>query len=43
MPVKLLWYDVEMFGPDSRTPDFRLHTLKLVNKPAQDSLMGVPQ
>jgi prepilin-type N-terminal cleavage/methylation domain-containing protein len=43
MPVKLLSYTVEMFGPDSRAPDFRLHTLKLVNKPAQDSLMRAPQ
>jgi prepilin-type N-terminal cleavage/methylation domain-containing protein len=43
MPVKLLSYAVEMFGPDSRAPDFRLHTLKLVNKAAQDSLMRVPQ
>jgi prepilin-type N-terminal cleavage/methylation domain-containing protein len=31
MPVKLLRYTVEMFNPDSRTPDFRLQTLKLVN------------
>jgi prepilin-type N-terminal cleavage/methylation domain-containing protein len=43
MQVKLLSYTVEMFGSDSRAPDYRLHTLKLVNKPAQDSLMGAPQ
>ena len=43
MPVKLLSYTVEMFGSDSRAPDFRLHTLKLVNKSEQDSLMRVPQ
>jgi prepilin-type N-terminal cleavage/methylation domain-containing protein len=36
IPVRLLSYTVEMFGPDSRSPDFRLHTLKLVNKSAQD-------
>jgi prepilin-type N-terminal cleavage/methylation domain-containing protein len=43
MPVKLLSYTVEMFGPDSRAPDYRLHSLKLVNKPAQDSQMRAPQ
>ena len=30
MPVKLLRYTVEMFNPDSRAPDYRLQTLKLV-------------
>lgn len=43
MPVKLLSYTVEMFGTDPRTPDFRLHTMKLVNKPAQDAQMRVSQ
>jgi len=43
MPVKLLSYTVEMFGPNSRTPDYRLHTLKLVDKPAQDSQTKGPQ
>ena len=43
MPVKLLAYTVVMFGPGSRAPDYRLHTLKLVNKPAQDSLTGAPE
>ena len=43
IPVKLLSYTVEMFGPDSRAPDYRLHTLKLVNKSAQDLQLGVPQ
>jgi len=42
MPVKLLSYTVEMFGPDSRAPDYQLHTLKLVNKPASDLQMRVP-
>jgi len=43
MPVKLLSYTVIMFGPGSKSPDYRLHTLKLVNKQAQDSQTGVPQ
>jgi prepilin-type N-terminal cleavage/methylation domain-containing protein len=43
MPVKLLSYTVEVAGPDSRSPDYRLHTLKLVNKPAMDSQMAVPR
>jgi prepilin-type N-terminal cleavage/methylation domain-containing protein len=43
LPVKLLSYTVEMFGPDSMAPDYRLHTLKLVNKSAKDSQMRLPQ
>jgi prepilin-type N-terminal cleavage/methylation domain-containing protein len=43
MPVKLLSYTVEMLGPDSRSPDYRLHTLKLVNKPAQNLQIGAPR
>lgn len=35
MPVKLLHYTVEMIGPDSRAPDYRLQTLKLVSKQAE--------
>ena len=31
MPVKALAYTVEITGPESETPDFRLHTLKLVS------------
>ena len=30
MPVKLLAFTVEVMGPESKTPDFRLETLKLV-------------
>ncbi len=30
LPIKMLSYSVEVFGPESRTPDLRLHTLKLV-------------
>ena len=30
MPVKLLAYTVEVMGPESKTPDFRIETLKLV-------------
>jgi hypothetical protein len=37
LPVKLLSYTVEMMGPDSRTPDYRLQSVKLVRVP-QDEL-----
>lgn len=30
LPVKLMSYSVEVFAPDSGTPDFRLNTLRLV-------------
>lgn len=43
MPVKLLSFTVEMFGPDSKTPDCRLHTLKLTSKPLQNLQLGVTQ
>ncbi len=42
MPVKLLRYTVEMYNPDSRAPDYRLQTLKLVNKRAQAPTAGIP-
>jgi prepilin-type N-terminal cleavage/methylation domain-containing protein len=32
MPIQLLSYTVEMFSPDSREPEYRLHMLKLVKK-----------
>jgi prepilin-type N-terminal cleavage/methylation domain-containing protein len=41
LPVKLLYYTVEMIGPDSRTPDYRLQTLKLVKVPPEEQSMGV--
>jgi len=41
MTVKLLRYTVEMFGPDSRGPDYRLRTLKLVNKRPNETPLGV--
>ncbi len=31
MPMKMFSYAVEVFAPESVAPDFRLHTLKLVN------------
>lgn len=40
MPVKLLSYTVEIMGPESKTPDFRIETLKLV--PTRTEL-GPPQ
>ena len=43
LPVKLLSYTVEMFSPDSRAPDYRLQTLKLVNKRAQQPSGGLPE
>jgi prepilin-type N-terminal cleavage/methylation domain-containing protein len=43
MPVKMLRFTLEMFNPDSRAPDFRLQTLKLLNKRSEESLTGVPQ
>jgi prepilin-type N-terminal cleavage/methylation domain-containing protein len=39
-PVKLLCYTVEMLSPGSRAPDYRLQTLKLVNRRAQQPSMG---
>lgn len=32
MQVKLFCYTVEMFGPDSRGPDYQLQTIKMVKK-----------
>ena len=41
LQVKLLYYTVEMIGPDSRTTDYRLQTLKLVKVPADEQSMGL--
>jgi prepilin-type N-terminal cleavage/methylation domain-containing protein len=43
MPVQMLAYTVEMFGPNSSSPDYRLHTLKLVPKIREDQFMRPPQ
>jgi prepilin-type N-terminal cleavage/methylation domain-containing protein len=43
MQVKMLRYTIEMFGPDSRTSDYRLQTLKLLNKRGDEPSLGVPQ
>jgi prepilin-type N-terminal cleavage/methylation domain-containing protein len=43
MPIKMLRYTLEMFSPDSRAPDFRLQTLKLLNKRSNESSIGVPR
>ena len=40
IPVKLLCYTVEMYSPGARASDYSLQTLKLVNKTAEDRLMG---
>ena len=34
-PVKLFSYTVEVIGPDSMAPDYRLQTLKLVKAPLE--------
>ncbi len=39
LPVKLFSYTVEIMGPESRTPDLRLYTLKLVNTAEQQQQM----
>jgi prepilin-type N-terminal cleavage/methylation domain-containing protein len=43
MPVKLLSYTVEMFGPDSRVSDFRLQTLKLTRTTPEDQRLRIQQ
>ncbi|MDM7994303.1 MAG: type II secretion system protein [Acidobacteriota bacterium] len=43
MPVKLLRYTVEMFNPASRTPDYRLQTLKLIRNRPQARSAELPQ
>jgi prepilin-type N-terminal cleavage/methylation domain-containing protein len=40
-PVKMLSYTVEMFNPDSRGPDYRLQTLKLVKTTPEDQLTRI--
>jgi prepilin-type N-terminal cleavage/methylation domain-containing protein len=41
MPVKLLCYTVEMFGPDSRASDYQLQTLKVVKATPEDQRMRI--
>jgi prepilin-type N-terminal cleavage/methylation domain-containing protein len=41
MPVKLLSYTVEIFGPDSTTSDYRLQTLKLVKATPEDQRLRI--
>ncbi len=43
MPVKLLLYTVEMFNPDSKAPDYRLQTLKLIRNRPQARSAELPQ
>jgi prepilin-type N-terminal cleavage/methylation domain-containing protein len=43
MTVKLLSYVVEMFSPDSRSPDYHLQTLKLVKVPLEEQTTRLPQ
>jgi prepilin-type N-terminal cleavage/methylation domain-containing protein len=41
MPVKLLSYTVEIFGPNSTASDYRLQTLKLVRTTPEDQRMRI--
>lgn len=41
MPIRLLHYTVEMFGPESREPDYRLQTLKLVSRQNENQPGGI--
>jgi prepilin-type N-terminal cleavage/methylation domain-containing protein len=43
MPLKLLHYTVEMIGPDSMAPDYRLQTLKLVRVQSENQPARLPQ
>jgi prepilin-type N-terminal cleavage/methylation domain-containing protein len=43
MTVKLLSYTVEMFNPNSKTPDYRLQTLKLINSRPPARSRELPQ
>jgi prepilin-type N-terminal cleavage/methylation domain-containing protein len=43
MPVKVFSYLVEIMGPNSTTPDFRLQTLKLANVQQLPGLGRIPQ
>jgi len=43
MPVKLFRYTVEMFNPDSRAPDYRLQTLKLIRNRPEARTAELPQ
>jgi general secretion pathway protein I len=43
LPVKLFYYTVEMTSPDSRAPDYRLQTLKLVKASTGEPPLRLPQ
>jgi prepilin-type N-terminal cleavage/methylation domain-containing protein len=43
LPVKLLSFSVEVFAPESMAPDFKLQTLKVVNVPQEERLIGMPR
>jgi prepilin-type N-terminal cleavage/methylation domain-containing protein len=43
LPIKLFTYAVEVVGPDSSVPDFRVETLKLVNTTDLLQPAGVPR
>ena len=43
LPVKLFAYSVEVYAPDSPTPDLRLRTLKVVNIQEQQTPLRLPK
>ncbi len=43
LPVKLFSYTVEVTAPDSRAPDFRLQTLKVVNIQESERPVRLPR
>jgi len=43
LPVKLLYYTVEMTSPESRAPDYRLQTLKIVKASKEAQPTRLPQ
>ncbi len=42
-PIKLFAYNVEVYGPDSPTPDLRLRTLKVINTSDSKTPMRLSQ
>jgi len=43
LPVKLFMYTVDVFGPDSRLPDYRLQTLKIINTREPERPVRLPR
>jgi prepilin-type N-terminal cleavage/methylation domain-containing protein len=43
LPVKLFAFNVEVIGPDSRMPDYRLQTLKIINTREPEKPVRLPR